>query len=183
MTPALVLLDRDGTLNVPAHRRRYVDDPADAVLLPGAAEAVRALNAAGVPVVVVTNQRGVATGAMTADQLAAVHEELVARLASAGARVDGWYVCPHDHDACDCRKPLPGLLLQALADRPGVRAGDCLVIGDQESDVLAGRAAGVPGVLLSPGAPPTTVAVSVQPSLDAAVRWLLRAPDDTVTAQ
>jgi D-glycero-D-manno-heptose 1,7-bisphosphate phosphatase len=183
VTPALVLLDRDGTLNAPATTRRYVDDPADVVLLPGAADAVQRLNAAGVPVVVVTNQRGVGTGAMTAERLDAVHQVLTARLAEAGARIDGWYVCPHDDGQCDCRKPLPGLLLRALADRPGVRAADCLVVGDQETDVAAGLAAGIPGVLLAAARPAATAAVNVQPSLAATVDWALRAGDDTVTAR
>jgi D-glycero-D-manno-heptose 1,7-bisphosphate phosphatase len=180
--PALVLLDRDGTLNGPATTRRYVDDPADVVLLPGAAGAVRRLNAAGVPVVVVTNQRGVGTGAMTVERLDAVHQALTARLAEAGARIDAWYVCPHDEGQCDCRKPLPGLLLRALADRPGIQAADCLVVGDQETDVQAALAAGIPAVLLATGRPRATAAASVQRSLAAAVDWAMRAGDDTVTA-
>ena len=172
--PALVLLDRDGTINVPASARRYVADPGEVVLLPRAADAVRRLNDAGVGVAVVTNQRGLATGELTAGLVEQVHDAISVLLADAGARVDAWYVCPHDVDRCDCRKPLPGLLLRALADRPGLRPEDCVVVGDSESDVLAGRAAGVPGVLLAAAAPDRTVAVSVQPDLAAAVDWLLR---------
>jgi D-glycero-D-manno-heptose 1,7-bisphosphate phosphatase len=181
--PALVLLDRDGTINVPASGRRYVDDPDGVALLPRAADAVRRLNEAGVGVAVVTNQRGLATGELTEAQVEAVHGAIARRLADAGARVDGWYVCPHDVDRCGCRKPLPGLLLRALADRPELGPGDCVVVGDSESDVLAGRAAGVPGVLLAAVAPDRTVAVSVQPDLGAAVDWVLRGGVDAVTAR
>ncbi|MEO7980942.1 MAG: HAD family hydrolase [Sporichthyaceae bacterium] len=182
MRPELVLLDRDGTLNVPVGTRRYVVDPAEVDLLPGAADAVRRLNDAGVPVVVVTNQRGVGTGVMTGEQLTAVHDAIADQLAASGAHVDGWYVCPHDVDACDCRKPLPGLVLQALAARPGVRPGRCVLVGDSEGDVVAARAAGVPGLLLAALPPTRTVARAVLPSLADAVRWILRDDDDTVTA-
>jgi D-glycero-D-manno-heptose 1,7-bisphosphate phosphatase len=175
MTPDLVLLDRDGTLNAPPAASRYVVVPEDARLLPGAGLAVRMLNAAGVPVVVVTNQRGVATGMLTSEQLDGVHDVLIAALASCDAQVEGWYVCPHDIGQCDCRKPLPGLLRQALADRPGVSPERCLVIGDSESDMLAGEALGIPGVLLAADPAVATVAGAVHPSLLEAVGWLLQA--------
>lgn len=169
----LVLLDRDGTLNEPAIAGRYVTAPEDARLLPGAGEAVRRLNAAGVPVVVVTNQRGVATGRLTATELQAVHDSLVGQLADCGAHVSGWYVCPHDEGECDCRKPLPGLLAAALADRPGAVAGRCRVIGDAETDMVAGAALGIPGILLAGDSAAGTVAVDVRASLLDAVTGLL----------
>jgi D-glycero-D-manno-heptose 1,7-bisphosphate phosphatase len=181
--PRLALLDRDGTINVRSTVRRYVVEASEVALLPGAAGAVRLLNDAGVDVAVVTNQRGLATGELTRSALEAVHVEIENQLATAGARVDGWYVCPHDVERCTCRKPLPGLLLAALADRPSVRPGEAVVVGDSESDVLAGLAAGVPGVLLSAVAPDSTAAMTVQPHLRAAVEWLLRPDEDTVTAR
>jgi D-glycero-D-manno-heptose 1,7-bisphosphate phosphatase len=181
VTPSLVLLDRDGTINEPAAADRYVADPESARLLPGAAAAIRRLNAAGVPVVVVTNQRGVATGKLSSSQLDRVNSAITARLAESGARLDGWYVCPHDVGACDCRKPLPGLLARALADRPGLEPADCVVVGDAESDVLAGQAIGIRGVLLHADLATTTAAVSVQRTLADAVQWLLGPDDDTVT--
>ena len=180
--PRLALLDRDGTINVRSTAGRYVVDTSEVALLPGAAEAVRLLNDAGVEVAVVTNQRGLATGELTRTGLDAVHAEIEAQLAGAGARVDGWYVCPHEAGGCRCRKPLPGLLLAALADRPSVRPAEAVVVGDSETDVLAGLAAGVPGVLLSAAAPDRTAAVAVTEDLAAAVDWLLRAEGDTVTA-
>ncbi|HTE72470.1 MAG TPA: HAD-IIIA family hydrolase [Actinomycetes bacterium] len=181
--PRLALLDRDGTINVRSTIRRYVVEPSEVTLLPGVEDAVRLLNDAGVDVAVVTNQRGLATGELTRTALEAVHAEIEARLAVAGARVDGWYVCPHDVERCSCRKPLPGLLVAALDDRPSVRPADAVVVGDNESDVLAGLAAGVPGVLLSAAAPESTAAMTVQPDLAAAVDWLLRPDEDTVTAR
>jgi D-glycero-D-manno-heptose 1,7-bisphosphate phosphatase len=173
MTPDLVLLDRDGTLNKPATAGRYVVLAQDARLLPGAGEAVRLLNAANVPVVVVTNQRGLATGRLTNAELTDVHDALIKQLATCGAQVAGWYVCPHDIGVCDCRKPLPGLLLQALADRPGVAPERCLIIGDAESDMLAAAALRMPGILLGADPAVDTVADTVRPSLLDAVTGLL----------
>jgi len=175
MTPDLVLIDRDGTLNAPPATSRYVVLPEDARLLPGAGEAVRLLNAAMVPVVVVTNQRGLATGKLTREQLDGVHDALIAQLDSCGARIAAWHVCPHDVGTCGCRKPLPGLLRRALADRPGSIPERCLVIGDTESDMLAGAALGIPGILLAADPATATVAEAVRPSLLDAVRGMLRA--------
>jgi D-glycero-D-manno-heptose 1,7-bisphosphate phosphatase len=175
MTPDLVLIDRDGTLNAPPATSRYLVHADDAHLLPGSGEAVRLLNTARVPVVVVTNQRGLATGRLTAEQLEAVHYALIAQLDSYGARIAGWYVCPHDIGTCDCRKPLPGLLRQALADHPGTAAESCLIIGDSESDMLAGAALAMPGILLATDPATATVADAVRPSLLHAVRGVLRA--------
>ena len=145
----LVLLDRDGTLNV--HRPGYVADPADLVLLPEAAQAVRLLNDAGVPVVLVTNQQGIATGYLTEAQLVAVHRRLVRDLARAGARLDGIQLCPHRAGTCACRKPLPGMIHAALERAPWARAQRCVLVGDQPSDAAAADAAGVPCRLVGPG--------------------------------
>jgi D-glycero-D-manno-heptose 1,7-bisphosphate phosphatase len=177
MTPDLVLLDRDGTIIEPAVDARYVTSAADVRLLAGVASAIRDLNLAGAAVVVVTNQRGIATGELTNAQVERVHERIREQLSEAGAHVDGWYVCPHDVGQCDCRKPLPGLLAQALADRPAAVASRCVVIGDSESDVLAGRSLGISGILLGPDFPAgtaDTVAVARHASLRDAVTWLLR---------
>ncbi|WP_265446747.1 D-glycero-alpha-D-manno-heptose-1,7-bisphosphate 7-phosphatase [Flexivirga meconopsidis] len=138
----IVFLDRDGTLNV--HRPGYIADPAELVLLPGAAGAVRRCNEAGCVVVLVTNQRGMATGELSREQLLAVHRRLVEELAAAGAHLDAIQVCPHQADSCDCRKPRPGLLLRAL-DRAGwADPARCVLVGDQPSDLQAAAAAGVP---------------------------------------
>ncbi|UUI67399.1 HAD-IIIA family hydrolase [Aeromicrobium duanguangcaii] len=137
----LVLLDRDGTLNI--HRPGYISSPAELRLRPGAARAVGALTRAGMRTVLVTNQRGLATGRLTRDQLVQVHRALVARLARAGGRLDGIEVCPHERGTCDCRKPLPGMLLQAMARAPWARPERVVMVGDQPSDEAAAQAAGV----------------------------------------
>lgn len=133
MGERLILLDRDGTLNVPVDR--YVLRPEDLVLLPGAAEAVALANSFAT-VVVVTNQQGVGRGLMSSDNLEAVHQSLRAQLAASGAHLDAIYVCPHLAGTCDCRKPLDGMFRQALADHVGVSPECCAVIGDQPTDVI-----------------------------------------------
>ena len=137
----LVLLDRDGTLNV--HRPGYIASPAELRLRPGVARAVADLTGAGIRTVLVTNQRGLATGRLTREQLLQVHRALVSRLGRAGARLDGIEVCPHENDTCDCRKPRPGMLLHAMARAPWARPERVVMVGDQPSDEAAARAAGV----------------------------------------
>ncbi len=148
MKPAAAFLDRDGTINVKAPEGEYVETPGEVVLLPGAAEAVRMLNEAGVPVFVVTNQRGIALGRMTEEDLAAVHARLAELLAAEGARVDAWYHCPHDRGECDCRKPGTAMLERAAREH-GVELARSVMIGDAESDVEAGRRVGARTVLLA----------------------------------
>jgi D-glycero-D-manno-heptose 1,7-bisphosphate phosphatase len=118
-------------------------------MLPGAAAAIRALNDLGLPVVVVSNQPGIAKGKMTGALLYAITEKMRAELAAAGAQLDGVYYCLHHPDAvlpgyrlqCDCRKPKPGLL-QRAANELGISLADSWMIGDGLTDVQAGRAAG-----------------------------------------
>jgi D-glycero-D-manno-heptose 1,7-bisphosphate phosphatase len=152
-----VFLDRDGTINVKAPEGDYITTAADVRLLPGAGEAIRLLNASGRLVVVVSNQRGIARGRFTAQQLDEVTDRLVALLAEPGAHVDAFYYCPHEADACDCRKPLPGLLLRAARELPGVDLTDAVLIGDADSDLLAAAAAGVPAIKV--GGRPASAAV------------------------
>jgi D-glycero-D-manno-heptose 1,7-bisphosphate phosphatase len=128
-------LDRDGTINAKPLRGGYVTTPAQLHLLDGAADAIRRLNEAGIWVGIITNQRGIALGRMTSADLDAVHDRLLSRLASARAHVDGVYVCPHQQGTCDCRKPLPGLLLRAQQDVGGMDFGQAVVIGDSRSDI------------------------------------------------
>jgi D-glycero-D-manno-heptose 1,7-bisphosphate phosphatase len=181
-----VFVDRDGTINVKAPEGEYIGDPGDIALLPGAAEAIGRLNAAGIPVAVVTNQRGIALGRMTEDDLRRVHERLDELLAAQGAHVDDYEHCPHDLDVCDCRKPGTALLEDA-ADRLGIEdLTRTAMIGDAPSDVEVGRRVGATTVLLrGPGAgegadaeepgddePPVHDADAVLPSLLDAVLWL-----------
>ncbi|MFF7972383.1 HAD-IIIA family hydrolase [Streptomyces sp. NPDC007905] len=136
-----VLFDRDGTLvaDVP-----YNGDPDRVRLLPGAAEAVRLARSAGLGTAVVSNQSGIGRGLLTPEQVHAVNERADQLLGGVGA----WLFCPHTPDAaCSCRKPRPGLILEAAA-RLGAPPARCLVIGDIAADVLAARAAGARGVLV-----------------------------------
>lgn len=114
---AAAFLDRDGVLNVRPAEHEYVTDSSAFRWLPNAAEGVAALNRAGYRVVVVSNQRGLARGLVTAGTLAAVEALIAERLREVGGQVAAFYYCPHDlADACDCRKPRPGLLLRAAGD-------------------------------------------------------------------
>ncbi len=145
-----VFLDRDGTINAKAPEGAYILSPRQVRLLPGAGGAVHLLNQAGALVLVVTNQRGVALGHMTTADVAAVNAELDRRLRRFGAKVDAYYVCPHEAGTCDCRKPAPGLLTQAFRDHPKLRPDRCVMVGDSETDVRAGLAAGCRAVRLGP---------------------------------
>jgi HAD superfamily hydrolase (TIGR01662 family) len=134
-----VLFDRDGTLvrDVP-----YNGDPEKVEPMPGAAEAVRLVREAGLRAGVVSNQSGIARGLITAGDVERVNKRVDALLGPFGT----WQVCPHD-GGCPCRKPAPGLVLDA-ARALGVRPEECVVIGDIGSDVAAARAAGARSVLV-----------------------------------
>lgn len=142
-----VLLDRDGVINVPTGvPHAYVTSWEGFRFLPGVAGAIAALNRAGYLVAVVTNQRGVARGALSPGELDGIHRRMVAELASAGARVDGVYACPHE-GGCGCRKPETGLLERAAAEL-GIDRAACYMVGDSPGDVLAGRRFGARTVFI-----------------------------------
>lgn len=130
----LVLLDRDGTINVRIPDG-YVTAPEELLLLPGAADGVARLTRAGCRTILVTNQRGVARGLLSREGLVAVHRQLDALLAPAGGRLDAVVVCPHEQGACRCRKPLDGLFREALSRAPWARAERCVMVGDMPSDL------------------------------------------------
>jgi histidinol-phosphate phosphatase family protein len=141
-------LDRDGTL---IEDRHDLGDPAGLVLLPGAAAAVRRLNEAGVVVVVVTNQSGIARGYLTEADYASVHARMTELFAAEGARIDGAYHCPHHPDvdgACDCRKPGTLLYERATAEL-GLDPSRSLFVGDRWRDVAPGVALGGLAVLVA----------------------------------
>ena len=147
MSRPAAFLDRDGVLNVRLPGDTYVTRPEELVLLPHAVEAVRELRARGYAIVVVTNQRGVARGFMSAADLERVHQELRGALAARGAPIDAVYACPHGREGepgagCACRKPEPGLITQA-ADELDLDLARSVLIGDSERDIESGRRAGV----------------------------------------
>ena len=155
-----VFLDRDGTINVKAPEGDYITEPERLTLLPGAAHAIRRLNDAGAPVIVVTNQRGIALGRMTEADLADVHARLRSTLLeTAGARLDAIFHCPHDADHCLCRKPLPGLIYHAQTWRPEIDLTQSIIIGDSRTDAAAGERAGLSTILLGKDAGDLAAAV------------------------
>jgi histidinol-phosphate phosphatase family protein len=144
-----VILDRDGVLNRRPARAEYVTAPEDLEWLPGARDALRLLRDAGYAVIVVSNQAGVARGAMSVADLDAVHRRLRADTAEAGGRIDRIYHCPHGWDeGCECRKPAPGMLFQAQRDFD-LDLTRTPFIGDDERDRQAADAAGCPPVMVS----------------------------------
>jgi D-glycero-D-manno-heptose 1,7-bisphosphate phosphatase len=150
VTVDTAFLDRDGTINVKASDDDYVKSWGEFRFLPGAPEAIRRLNDAGVRVVILTNQRGIALGRMTEEDLADIHRHMVDELARVGARVDAIYHCPHELDACDCRKPGVGMFLAAQADDPGISFDRAAVIGDSLADMEAGTRLGCRTIFVTP---------------------------------
>ena len=167
--PRAVLLDRDGTL---VHDVPYNGDPALVRPVEGARQAVRRLREAGMLVGLVTNQSGIARGLLTAGDVRAVNAELQRQVGA----FDTVAVCPHGpSDGCDCRKPAPGLVLQA-SRALGVRPEETVVVGDIAADVGAAVAAGARAVLVpTPVTLPDEVAAAplVAPDLGAAVDLVL----------
>lgn len=134
-----IFLDRDGVLNVEAG---YLREPDALVMLPGAAEAVARFNRSGWQTIVFTNQSGVGRGFMTLDELERVHARLSEEIEKAGGTLAGVYACPHHpDDGCDCRKPLPGLLLQAAREHD-IDLTQCCAVGDTPRDLHAAHAVG-----------------------------------------
>jgi D-glycero-D-manno-heptose 1,7-bisphosphate phosphatase len=145
---ATVFLDRDGTINEEVD---YLDDPDRLRLIPGAAEAIRLLNNAGILVIVVSNQAGVGRGYFSTATVEAIHQQLAKQLVKHGACVDAIYYCPHHpNEGCECRKPRPGMLLQA-ARKHGIDTRRAFIVGDKVSDLDAGRRVGCQTVLVLTG--------------------------------
>lgn len=142
MKKKAAFLDRDGVINERAAEGSYITKWEEFRILPDVAESVALLNQAGYCVFVVTNQRCIAKELLTKRDLQALHERMVAALARSGATIDGIYFCPHELDAsCECRKPRPGMLLEAARDYD-IELSSSWMIGDSDIDIEAGRNAG-----------------------------------------
>jgi D-glycero-D-manno-heptose 1,7-bisphosphate phosphatase len=145
--PAL-FLDRDGVVNVEVN---YLHRPRDLAMIPGGAGVIAECNRRGVPVLVVTNQAGIGRGLYGADAYASVNQAIAEELARDGARIDGWYCCPHLPGAgCACRKPEPGLLRTAAAEH-ALDLGRSVMVGDKVSDLGAARAVAARAILVRTG--------------------------------
>jgi D-glycero-D-manno-heptose 1,7-bisphosphate phosphatase len=182
---AAVFLDRDGVINDPVvdpvdGRPESPHRPSDVVLAAGAVAGLRALRDARLVLVGISNQPSAAKGKVAPADLRAVHDRVVAMLAVEGLALDDWRYCFHHPDGvvpdlsgpCDCRKPAPGMLLDA-ARRHGIDLGASWTIGDSDTDVGAGRAAGTRTILVEHPCSAHRRVADVQP--DARVRNLSEA--------
>ena len=187
MSRPAVFLDRDGTIIKDFGSLTDLDAME---LLPGAADAIRMLTEAGYPVVVITNQAGVARGLFDEAHVEAAHTALRETVSLGGGRIDAFYYCPHHPTesveeryrvACDCRKPAPGMLRQAAADLD-LDLPNSWMVGDWWRDVQAGIAAGAHAILLRSGhgglhgqAPvPPVRPDAILDNLMEATEWILR---------
>ncbi|WP_303673850.1 D-glycero-alpha-D-manno-heptose-1,7-bisphosphate 7-phosphatase [Vampirovibrio chlorellavorus] len=150
-------LDRDGTLNV---EKGYIRNVQDLELIPGVAQAIRCLNEAGVLAILTTNQTGAARGFYDLTHIHALNDRLQELLKQeADAHLDAVYYCPHLEKGivpefavdCQCRKPEPGMIQQALTRFPEIDLSRSYVLGDKASDVAFGKRAGCKSVLLKTG--------------------------------
>lgn len=155
MKDKAVFFDRDGVLNVDVD---YLYKIEDLRWLDGAKEAVAYLTALGYKIFIVTNQSGIARGYYTVEQMQRLHDYMVRELVAAGGKIEKIYYCPHHREGvvpeyscdCACRKPKPGMILQAFAEYDLDKAQSFL-IGDGKRDVEAAEAAGIKGYLFKGG--------------------------------
>jgi len=174
-----VFLDRDGTLIEDKH---YLANADDVTLVNGAVDAVRRLRAAGFVVIVTTNQSGIARGYIMPDAYAAVAARLDAMLSASDARLDATYMCPHHPDVtgpCACRKPGPGMFLDAARDFD-LDLSRSVLVGDRWRDIAAATALHARGILVPAGNTPAadidrarheaTVAASLAEAVDRIIR-------------
>lgn len=171
--PRYVALDRDGTVIRHVH---HLTDVNEVALLPGAGGAIRALNEAGLVTLLVTNQSVIGRGLLDWAGLDAIHHRLHELLWAEGAHIDLIAVCPHTPtEGCDCRKPNPTMLHQALRE-VGYRAEQGYVVGDSLSDIEMGRTAGAQVIHVKTGVQadlPSTMSVSSVAGLTEAVALIL----------
>ena len=183
---AAAFLDRDGTI---IEEVGYLDRVERVAFYPWTVDAVRALNGAGLPVVMVTNQSGVARGFFSEALVDEVHAHIASMLEAGGARLDAYYYCPHHPDGkiqgyaehCQCRKPGPGLVDRATREL-GIDPARSFVVGDRWVDVALARTVGAKGVLVRTGyglteetrLPQELVADAIADNLVGAVSWILR---------
>jgi D,D-heptose 1,7-bisphosphate phosphatase len=191
MKKIVVFLDRDGTIN---EEVGYLDSLDKFKIIPCAYEAIRLINESGMKAVVISNQAGVARGFFTEDFVKITHEHLQAALRQKGAYIDNFYYCPHHptdgidpyRKDCNCRKPAPGMLLQAAHDLD-IDLTRSYLVGDRFRDMEAANKVGVKGVLVKTGygqellqddgpdkAAPENKPDFIAADILEAVRWILK---------
>ncbi len=150
MLPRYVLLDRDGVINT-YQPGRYVNSPGDLKFIRGSLAAIRSLTEKGIGIVVISNQAGVGKGLMRRETLDDVTRKMLKTIEEKGGRIREVKYCCHEPDAgCRCRKPAPGMILEA-ARRHKFRPADVVFIGDSRTDIEAAGAAGCPSILVLSG--------------------------------
>ncbi|MGZ3616001.1 MAG: D-glycero-beta-D-manno-heptose 1,7-bisphosphate 7-phosphatase [Ktedonobacteraceae bacterium] len=144
-----IFLDRDGVIN--ENRSDYVKSWSEFRFLPESCEAIAKLTQAGHRIIVCTNQAGVARGKISVEAVEDIHRRMIENICDFGGKIEKVYYCPHDRgEDCSCRKPRPGMLLQAR-DELDIDMRDAVFIGDSITDIRAGLAAGIHGVLVLSG--------------------------------
>ena len=173
-----VFLDRDGVLN---REIGYVVDASGLEMVPDAGVAIARLNKAGYATVIVTNQSSVGRGLISESSLRDLHTQLIGDIGRAGGRIDAVYYCPHHPSeaqveeysvTCECRKPAPGMLIEAASDLD-LNLDASFMVGDSERDIAAGKNAGCRTILINPAEGESYGADRVSASLNNAVDWIL----------
>ncbi len=186
-----VFLDRDGTIN---EEVGYLDSLDKLKIIPCAYEAIRLINESGMKAVVISNQAGVARGLFTEDLVKIINEHLQTALRQKGAYINNFYYCPHHpteglepyRQVCECRKPAPGMLLQAAQDL-NIDLTKSYLVGDRFNDMEAAKIVGVKGILVKTGfgqgllqddgpdkATPRNIPDFIATDILEAVKWILK---------
>lgn len=148
----VIFLDRDGVINKKAPKAEYVKSWNEFEFLPGSIDAMKLLSRHDHKIFIITNQAGIARGAMTENDLKAIHSNLKIELEKKNVKIEGIYYCPHGwNDGCDCRKPKPGMFFRAAREHD-LDLSKSAFIGDDERDLEAGNAAGCRTLLINPDA-------------------------------
>ena len=153
-----MFLDRDGVINVKPPSGEYIGSWEEFRFVPTISDWIRLFNVLGYLVVVITNQRGIALGLTSRETIDTIHRRMVEELALRGARIDDVFYCPHEENACDCRKPRPGLIMQAQ-QKWEIDLSRSLMVGDSERDRELAAAVRLPFVLVDEGRIVNTVGV------------------------
>jgi D-glycero-D-manno-heptose 1,7-bisphosphate phosphatase len=166
-----VFLDRDGVINeVLTNRVKFVNKPHELYFLPGVPEAIKKLNVFFDFIFVVTNQGGIGLGFMKESQLIKIHDHMIAELKKEGAIIHDVVYCPHKpKSGCDCRKP-HSKLIEDLGKKYDINLSQSYMVGDTDTDIIAGKKAGTKGVFLGES---DSLADAVFPDLISAVDWII----------